>query len=117
MIDALSSVIGSEMPDNTFLPLGGSAATEALLAGEIDAAIYVAPVSAPYLQPLFVDDDVTAVAIRDGAAIARQLSFVRQVTIPRSGFDYASERPPEDIAMIAMIGALVASADLHPGAG
>jgi TRAP-type uncharacterized transport system substrate-binding protein len=114
VIDAISRVIGQDLPASTYLPLGGRAATEALLSGEADAAIFVAPVSAPYLQALFADPHVITASIRDSAALARQLPFVRQVEIPRSGFSYAEERPPEDIALIAMIGRLVARQDLHP---
>jgi TRAP-type uncharacterized transport system substrate-binding protein len=114
VIDAISQVIGQEMPARTYLPIGGQDAVDALLSGGADAAIFVAPVSAPYLQPLFANPEIVTASIRDGEALARQLPFVRQVEIPRSGFDYAEERPPEDVALIAMIGRLVARQDLHP---
>ncbi|MEM8572238.1 MAG: TAXI family TRAP transporter solute-binding subunit [Pseudomonadota bacterium] len=114
VIDELANVTGARTPANTLLPIGGHEATDALLSRRADAAIYVAPVTASYLTPLFGDPDVTVASIRDGAAIARRLPFIRQVDIPRSGFDYAQERPPKDIALIAMIGRLVAREDLHP---
>jgi TRAP-type uncharacterized transport system substrate-binding protein len=114
VIDALTRVVGETMATNDFLPLGGQAAADALLAGDADAAIFVAPVTAPYLQPLFQDSGMTTASIRDGEALTRQLPFVRQVRIPRSGFDYAAEDPPETVELIAMVCRLAAPAVLHP---
>lgn len=114
VIDALAGVAGQGLESNTFLPLGGDQAGAALLSGEADASVFVAPVTAPYLQPLFQDTTVTTASIRDGTALTRQLPFVRQATIPRAGFDYAAEHPPADIDLIAMVGRLVARDNLHP---
>jgi TRAP-type uncharacterized transport system substrate-binding protein len=116
VIDALARATGQSIAGNTLVPLGGAEAADALLAGEVDAAIFVAPVTAPYLQGLFESDRVITAAIRDSEALSRQLAFVQQTTIPRSGFDYAAQHPPEDIELIAMVARLVARADLHPAA-
>jgi hypothetical protein len=77
-------------------------------------ALFVAPATAPYLQPLFASPDIDVVSIRDREALMRQLPFVQLTDVPRSGFDYAGERPPQEVGLIAMVGRLVARADLHP---
>lgn len=93
VIEALSRITGRNRGDNTLLPIGGATAAEALRAGEIDLALFVAPVTAPYLQPLFTDDEIELASIRDSQALSRQLAFVQPAMIPRSGFDYTAELP------------------------
>lgn len=89
-------------------------AAAALRDGEIDAAIFVAPVTAPYLQPLFADPSVRALSIRDPEALARRLPFVERTDLPAASFDYAARRPAERIDLVAMVARLVAQPHLHP---
>ncbi len=114
VVDALVSAMDTRLITENALPIGGSAAVDALGTGEADVALFVAPVSAPYLQDLFSRHDTPPIAVRDGEALVRQLPFVQLAKIPRSGLDYAAVHPAQDIELIAMIGRLVAQADLHP---
>ena len=95
-------------------PVGGADAAAALRAGEVDVALFVAPVDAPYLQPLLARGNLGPVPIRDPEALVRRLPFAQIATIPASGFDYAARLPPEPLDLVAMVGRLVARADLHP---
>jgi len=114
VVEAVIRALDLAPEANTLLPVGGGAAAEALLAGEVDAALFVAPVGAPYLQPLFADAGITAASIRDAEALVRRLPFVKRADIPPAGFDYADRNPPRQIDLIAMVGRLVAQSDLHP---
>jgi TRAP-type uncharacterized transport system substrate-binding protein len=114
VVEAVIRALSLEPGSNTLLPIGGAAAAEALIAGEVDAALFVAPVDAPYLQPLFADEGITASSIRDAEALVRRLPFVKRADIPPAGFDYAERNPPRRIELIAMVGRLVARSDLHP---
>lgn len=114
VVDAAFRALGLDPSRFDLMPIGGQAAAEALVAGEIDVALFVAPVTAPYLRTLFADPEVAAVSIRDGDSLARRLPFVEMTDIPPASFDYAGRRPPDRIELIAMIGRLVARADLHP---
>ncbi len=96
------------------LPLGGAEASGALLTGEADAALFVSPIDAPYLQPLFASGAPVIGTIRDGEALARRLPYVQLAHIPRAGLDYGARVPPERIDLIAMVGRLAARDDLHP---
>jgi TRAP-type uncharacterized transport system substrate-binding protein len=105
-----------DLPDVAagLVDLGGAEAAEALLAGEVDVALFVAPASAPYMQPLFAAPEARLASIRDTEALVRRLSFVQPATIPPSAFDYAGRRPPSAIDLVAMTGRLVAREGLHP---
>lgn len=98
----------------TLLPLGGGAAATALLRREIDVAVFVAPIDAPYLQPLLHAGDVEIAPIRDSEALSRRLAFVRMVDIPPAAIDYAARLPAERVPLVAMVASLVARTDLHP---
>ncbi len=105
-----------ELPGLTarLVDLGGADAARALLAGEVDVAIFVTTVTAPYLQTLFADPAARPASIRDTEALVRRLAFVQSATIPSSGFDYAGRRPQREIELVAMTGRLAARAGLHP---
>lgn len=114
---AVEAVIRAlDLPDvaDGLIDLGGPEAAEALLAGEVDVAIFVAPAGAPYLQPLFAAPAARLASIRHVDALVRRLSFVQAATVPPSAFDYAGRRPPSSIDLVAMTGRLVAREGLHP---
>lgn len=113
-VDAALGALGLDPGELSLLPMSSSGAAEALSAREIDAAIFVAPVSAPYLQPLFADDGVEIGRIRDPEALVRRLPFIQSTDLPRASIDYAEMRPPERIELVAMVGRLVAQDGLHP---
>jgi TRAP-type uncharacterized transport system substrate-binding protein len=96
------------------VPLGGADAASALLAGQVDAALFVAPIDAPYLQPLFESGAPVIGSIRDGEALARRLPYIQLAHIPPAGLDYGARVPPRRIDLIAMVGRLVSRDDLHP---
>lgn len=111
---AVLATLGDPLPHDRLLPLGTTAAAEALVAGEIDAAIFVAPVTAPYLRDLLPDPGLGLAQLRDLPAIARRLDFVEVATIPAAGFDYLRRIPPDDVTLPAMVARLVAREGLHP---
>jgi TRAP-type uncharacterized transport system substrate-binding protein len=114
VVDAVAGAIEGGLAGNEIVPVGGAAAAEALAAEEVDVALFVAPATAPYLQPLFADPRIETSSIRDREALMRQLPFVQLAEVPRSGFDYAAQRPGQPIELIAMVGRLAARTDLHP---
>ncbi len=110
MVDRLAL----DLEPDRLLALGGADAVTALQAGQVEVAVFVAPMDAPYLEPLLTDPRFVIRPVRDGEALARRLPFVRLVDIPRSGLDYARALPPERIELTAMVASLVARDDLHP---
>jgi len=99
---------------NTVLALGGQDAAEALLAGRVDAALFVAPLDAPYLAPLFAASGVHLAAIADPKALMRRLDHLEARTLPAATLDYARRIPARDVTLLTMPARLLARDDLHP---
>ena len=112
--DAILGGLGIPEASLVLEPFGGAEAADALIAGKVDVALFVAPVGAPYLAPLLARGDLGPVPIRDPQAIVSRLPFAQLATVPASGFDYARRQPPAPITLIAMVARLAARPDLHP---
>lgn len=113
-VEAIIDGLEIEVDEDHFLSLGGVAAVEALRAGQVDVAVFVAPVDAPYLQDILTDPNFRIRPMRDAQALARRVDFVRIVDIPPSGLDYNRHIPAERIELTAMVASLVAQEGLHP---
>ncbi|AVO39230.2 TAXI family TRAP transporter solute-binding subunit [Pukyongiella litopenaei] len=113
-INNMIQTLGVDLDQDRMLPLAGAEAADALLSGEADLAIFVAPIDAPYLQPLLTDADLRIETLRDTVALTRKLPYVRMADIPPAGIDYSRRLPPERIPLTAMTAMLAANGDLHP---
>lgn len=98
------------------LPLAGIQAAEALLAGEVDAAIFVSARAGPAISRLMSETDRVALVDFEtrAAAYATLLPALTPVRLPRGGFSLPEDLPTEDIVMLAPAAALVAPASIHP---
>ena len=97
-------------------PVGGAAGAEALLAGEVEAAIFVAPVEAPYLAALFEAPGIELLRIEHLEALSRRVAQTDIVRLPAGAIDFVPAVPAEDIELLVMIARLAAREDLHPAA-
>lgn len=95
-------------------PLGGMAAAEALIAGQLDAALFVAGPEAPMVQKLLKAPGIRLMSLSHAEALARHLNYLSTVTLPRGMIDIAADIPPTNIRMVATTATLVARADFHP---
>jgi len=110
MLEA-SGALRSRRP---LLPLGGPAAAEALIAGEIDAALMVAGPDAPFVLKLLNTPDIRLMNLSHAEAMARHFNYLSTVTLPRGMIDIAADIPPTNIRMVATTATLVARGDFHP---
>jgi TRAP-type uncharacterized transport system substrate-binding protein len=99
---------------NELVPLGGAEAAAALIDRSIDAAVFVAPLSAPYLAPLIEAEDVVLVALAHEEALARRMPQAVVATVPSGTFRIAPPLPPVDRELLALVARVVAVPDLHP---
>jgi len=95
-------------------PIGGQTAADALLDGEIDAAVFVAPLDAPYLEPLFAAADVRLSPIGNASGLARRLRAFLLTDLPAGVIDYRDRVPAESLALLAAPLRLAGREDLHP---
>ncbi|MEX5727489.1 hypothetical protein Ga0609869_000842 [Rhodovulum iodosum] len=112
--DALERAAGHAPGANRRLPLSGAEAADALLRGEADLAVFVAPLSAPYLAPLFAEEGVGLLQLEHITALSRRMPQAEAITLPAAGVSFAPVVPPEDLRMLGMVANLVADERLHP---
>jgi len=94
--------------------MGGSKASEALLRGELDLAFFVAPLTAPYLQPLLNDSSIQLLPINHGRALASQLPEAHYVNLYSGALRYHPPYPEESVPLVTLVAKLVARDNLHP---
>jgi TRAP transporter TAXI family solute receptor len=97
-----------------FLALEPQLAAEKLLAGEIDAAAFIAQWDAPALRTLIGDERVRLVDFPQADAYVALYPFLSKVTVPRGVGDLAKDLPPADVTLFAPKASLVVRRGLNP---
>lgn len=101
--------------DATFVPLGGMAAAEALLAGSIDAAMFVSARPVPAITRLLRAPDVTLLDFRLRAdAYVAAFPYLTRVELPAGAVDLAEDLPAESVTLVAPMAEVVAHPSIHP---
>ena len=90
------------------------AATEALLAGQVDALVLMTAPESPAVQRLLRQSGVALADLPQADALARRFPFLQTVTLPRGMVDLARDLPPDDIGLLAATTALLTHEDTHP---
>ncbi|WP_196223380.1 TAXI family TRAP transporter solute-binding subunit [Roseibium sp. RKSG952] len=106
--------VGLSLSDNTHLSIPYGEAVSALLNGQLDIAVYVAPIEAPYLQDAYHEPDLRVLELDHVQAISRRLSHATVVTVPTGGMSLEPVHPPRPVDLIALEARLVVRPDLHP---
>ena len=94
--------------------LSGRKAAEALRAGEVAAAFFVASPEAPLLQTLLADRSLALMDMDRAEAYTRRNRFLSQVHISEGLLDLEHNIPSERIQLISPTANLVIRDDLHP---
>ena len=96
------------------LEISGTRASAALLAGEIDAALFVASIDAPYLQQLLQHPGLTILPFQRADALARRSPALAPTILLRGVLDIGDDIPARDIPLIAPAAQLVFNEQTHP---
>jgi NMT1-like family len=103
--------------DTSKMQLSGDVPEDAarrLIAGEIDAAPMLTAWESPAVHQLLRAPDITLIQFpRADAYVALNPKF-NKLLLPAGVGDLASNRPPEDVTLIASKASLVVRRDLHP---
>ncbi len=110
----LETAMGLEAGRLRLDPRGGSAAADAVLAGEVDLAVFVAPIEAPYLEPLLGNPAVRLLTLDRIEALERRLPEFLTVTLPAGAVDYAGRVPERTVTLLAAPARLIARDGMHP---
>ena len=111
---ALAHNNGLDGPETTLIELGGLAAADALIANQVDAALYVSSIDAPAIQKLLRANGARVMNLRRADAYARRLPYLHKVDLPEGVVDMQGDIPPQPLTMVALTANLIARKDLHP---
>ena len=103
-----------EAVDLTLSRLAPTAAVVALLAGEIDALVFVSAPESPLVRMLLQTPGIGVLDFAQADAYARQFTFVDAMRLPRGLVDLAQDVPARDVKLIAPTATLVARDGTHP---
>lgn len=97
-------------------PLTGDAAARALLAGELDAAVFVSGRPGDGIARLMRASDQVGLVNFDvrAAAYATLLPYLSPVRLPRGSFSLPEDLPAEDLTLMAPAAYVATRADLNP---
>ncbi len=110
----LLAVNGTVLPPTTLLPLGGKDAAEALQAGAVDAAFFVAPAEAPIVEKLAADRTLKLLSFGRAEAYTRRFPYLTALMLPQGVFDFMGNIPRNDVQLISPTANLIAKDTLHP---
>lgn len=94
--------------------LGGSEAAEAMLSGEVDAALFVSGVDSPLIAELIASPDIGLMSFRRAAAYARLFPFLSEVVLPEGVIDMHANLPGQDVHLVTTVATLAARDEIHP---
>lgn len=89
-------------------------AATALLDGELDAAIIVAPWESTIVRELLAAERINAVPFPRADAHVALRPFLNKLVVPEGVADLARNKPPQDLSLVAPKTSLVVRKDLHP---
>jgi TRAP-type uncharacterized transport system substrate-binding protein len=84
------------------------------LDGKIDAVVFASAPESLMVQMLLQTPGIRLFDFAQADAYSRRFGFLTPVTLPRGVVDLASDRPPEDVHLVAPTASLVARRDTHP---
>lgn len=110
----LKSEWGTGWAGSTSLAMSASEARDALIAGEIDAAVYVASVDSPIVRDLLVAPGISVLPFARAEALARRSPALAPVTLLRGVVDIGADTPLADTPLIAPVAQILTSRQTHP---
>lgn len=110
----LANALGLDRIRNTLLALTSEEAATALLRGEIDVAVMVAPWESEAVRRLLAAPSIRAIPFPRADAHVALRPYLTRLVVPQGVADMVNDRPPNDLVLIAPKGSLVVRKDLHP---
>lgn len=107
----LSGAIG---PDTPLRELENDAALAALVAREIDVAIFPSTLDAPVVRRALATQGVRLMSSAQADAISKQVPVLSHIVMPRGLISLERDEPPTDLHMLATVNSLIVRKDLHP---
>ena len=113
------ALVGRLLRDNgvdesAWVGLGGQAAVDALIGGELDAAFFVISAESDLIGRLLRHPEIRLVDFVRAEAYSRRYRFLNSLELPQGVVDLAADIPDRTVRLLAPTANLVADPDLHP---
>ena len=105
---------GIDQNNAQLLPLTAAESGDALLRGEIDAAIMVASWDTPVVRRLLDSAGIHVLEFPHVGAFLALHPFLSKLLLPEGVANMVTNRPPTDITLVAPKASLIVRRDLHP---
>src|SRR5215475_11134384 len=105
---------GVNSENTPFLPLGGSAAVEALRDGKVDAVWILGAPDAVAVHSLLEDPGVRLMSFPTAEAFTIIFPELVRLVLPRGVIDIDRDIPPNDVPLIGSTTKILVRSDLHP---
>jgi len=102
-----------DQKSTTLLGLTPAESAQALIRGEIDAAIFVDGWESPAVQRLLRTNGVNLESLPRADAFVRIYPYLNKLVLPAGAVDIVEPRPPTDVILIGPKSSLVVRNDLH----
>jgi hypothetical protein len=112
MTERLQAEWGGDWLD--IVPLSGTDAVDALLSGEVGAAVFTASVDARYVRELLTRPDVRLIGVRRAKGLSMRDDALAPLTLYDGVVDLDRDIPAGDVELISAIAQLGVDKDLHP---
>ena len=106
--------IGLDPEKMQLLELGWTEAADALIAGEVDVALFVSSPSSREIDRLLRSPEIVASSFERAEAYARRYVFFHEVSLPEGTIDLKANVPKRELKMVSSTANLIAHEDLHP---
>ena len=110
----LLALNGMDEKSNELLGLAPEQAADALVRGEIDAAVLLTSLQSPAVRKLLAAGGVTLATYPRADAYVALFPYLTKVVLPAGVADLERNVPPADVTLLAVEGSLAAREDLHP---
>jgi len=114
LAERLLSASGVNADNTKFATIGGRQAADALLAGQVDAALFLSTLDAPWVQQLLVTEGIGLMSIDQSEAVVRNFPFLHDLTLPHGSIDLGRNLPAQDTHLLAPTVTLVVRDSVHP---
>ncbi len=94
--------------------IGGVAAADALISGELDAAFFVTSAQSQLVRRLLEHQDIQLSSLQRAPAYASRYRFLNNLQLPEGVVDLAKNIPDRAVRLLAPAANIAVTGDLHP---
>jgi len=105
---------GVNNANTTIIQMSMKEAEKQLVAGQIDAAVFMDPPENERIRAFFSSSVINEASLDDSEAIRRRFRFLHVLRIPPSGIDLALEQPHSELQTVAPTAYMAARSNLDP---